>query len=80
MAQGVAERYTMRKTKGEGDNLENKMCFLLSNKNICLKRKNLTYIIETGQDFYVKALQGSTHLFAKQMKCALLEKINLTFF
>jgi len=42
MAQGVAERYTMRKAKGEGDSLENKMRFLLSNKSICLKRKSLT--------------------------------------
>jgi hypothetical protein len=27
MAQGVAERYTMRKAKGEGDSLENKNAF-----------------------------------------------------
>ncbi len=30
MAQGIVERYMMRKAKGEGDSLEDKMCFLLS--------------------------------------------------
>jgi hypothetical protein len=44
MAHGVVEKYTMRKAKGERDNLENKMRFLLSNKSTCLKRKSLTFL------------------------------------
>jgi len=35
MAQGIAGIYMMRKTKGEGDSLENKMCFLFSNSFFC---------------------------------------------
>jgi len=52
MAQGVAERYTMRKAKGVGDSLENKMRFLLSNKSICLKGKSLTFTAKIGQDSF----------------------------
>jgi len=55
----------MRKAKGEGDNLENKMHFLLSNKSICLKRKSLTYTAKAGQDFYVETLQGSTRFICQ---------------
>jgi hypothetical protein len=65
MAHGVAERYTMRKAKGEGDNLENKMHFLLLNKIIYLKRKSLTYTAKTGQDSYVVALQGSARFICQ---------------
>jgi hypothetical protein len=77
MAQGVAKRYMIRKTKGGGDNLKNKMHFLLSNKNICLKRKSLT---KTRQDSYVETLHGSIHLIYQANEVVLLEKINLTFF
>jgi hypothetical protein len=68
----------MRKAKGEGDNLENKMCFLLSNKNICLKRKSLTYT--TRQDSYVEALQGSTRFICQANEVGFARKNKLNFF
>jgi hypothetical protein len=37
MAQGIVERYMMRKAKGEGNSLENKMCSLISNNLFLLK-------------------------------------------
>nr|AND50646.1 ribosomal protein S3 [Sphagnum balticum] len=80
MAQGVAERYTMRKAKGEGDSLENKMRFLLSNKSICLKRKSLTYTAKTGQDSYVEALQGSTRFICQANEVGFARKNKPNFF
>jgi hypothetical protein len=80
MAQGVAERYTMRKAKGERDNLENKMRFLLSNKNICLKRKSLTYTAKTGQDSYVEALQGSIRFICQANEVGFARKNKPNFF
>jgi hypothetical protein len=68
----------MRKAKGEGDNLENKMCFLLSNKNICLKRKSLTYT--TRQDSYVEALQGSIRFICQANEVGFARKNKLNFF
>jgi hypothetical protein len=78
MAQGVTERYTMRKLKGKGDNLENKMCFLLSNKKICLKIKSPTYTI--GQDSYVKALHGSTRFICQANEVGFARKNKPNFF
>jgi hypothetical protein len=38
MAQGVAEIYTMKKTKREGDSLKNKMCFFSQIKALVYKK------------------------------------------
>jgi hypothetical protein len=70
----------MRKAKGEGDSLENKMHFLLSNKNIYLKRKSLTYIAKTGQDSYVEALQGFTRFICQANEVGFARKNKPNFF
>jgi hypothetical protein len=80
MAHGVAKRYTMRKAKGEGNNLENKMRFFLSNKSICLKRKSLTYTAKTGQNSYAEALQGSTHFICQANEMGFARKNKPNFF
>jgi len=56
------------------------MCFLLSNKNICLKRKSLTYTAKTRQYFYVKALQGSTCFCCPTNEVGFTRKIKPNFF
>jgi hypothetical protein len=70
----------MKKAKGQGDNLKNKMHFLLSNESICLKTKSLTYTSKIEHDSYVEALHGSTHFICEANEVGFARKINLIFF
>jgi hypothetical protein len=56
------------------------MYFLLSNKNIYLKRKSLTYTAKTGQYSYVEALHGSTCYICQANEVGFARKNKLNFF